>query len=656
MGYKNSPGIFQQIMDGILKGLIGECCFTYLDDIIIFGTNSDEHDNNLRRVLERLKNNNVKVNPEKWKFKQLRINFLGYTIEKNNFKLRKEKIDHIENIPRPTSILEIQKFLGFVNHFHKYIKNCSMIIEPLSRVLSGQKKFYWDYEQEESFKKIKNLIKGSDVLAMPDFSKEFILYTDASDKGLGGILMQKQDGVERVIEFTSRALKKEEKHYGITEKEALAIIWCIDYFSYYLRGRHFVIRSDHKSLENFMNGKFKNSKIRRWRDILWEYDFDVSYIKGEKIPHVDFMSRIERNEDKNEEDKKENKKSVEKKDLKEYGIIDYDRKKKTEVISNDILLLNEKLYKIDSNLRLLIIPKITERAKIVEDTHLNTGHRCVETVYKEIKNKYFWQGLRKAVMNYTNKCKSCCEHNDKKYKNAILIETKSKNEIFGCDLIGPINKQYILNVIDYHTRYGEGMIIKNKKSETVLEGIKTIFNKLGTPRKLVTDGGKEFANNLLEEYCKSNKIEHHITPAHHPQSNGRVEKFNKTIMDTLKKNKGCLSDKLKKALHQYNNTTHSGTGIKPKEDFNGIDSRKEKEKELHVEKYKKNFVKRKREFFQVDELVWFRNESKRNKMDVNFIGPARVVVCEENDSYVIMYQGQRYRRSYSQLKKYYGSL
>ncbi len=107
----------------------------------------------------------------------------------------------------------------------------------------------------------KQRLKGSEVLTLPNFEKTFILYNDASDFGLGGVLVQIDDlGSEKVIEFASRSLKKEEKHYGITEKEALAIIWAIEYFQYYLKGRNFIIRTDHTSLENLMSSKFKTKK------------------------------------------------------------------------------------------------------------------------------------------------------------------------------------------------------------------------------------------------------------------------------------------------------------------------------------------------------------------------------------------------------------
>lgn len=248
MGFKNSPIIFQWIMNDILKDELENKCLVYLDDIVIFGKDMIEHDRNLEDVCTRLNQFNVKVNKKKWTYKKKK-KILGYEIEKNRYRIINEKRQKIEFLEQPKSKKQVQKLLGFINYFRKSVENLSSLCTPLYHLLNKNVKFKWGDEENETLKKIKKKINESSYLTIPDPNQEFILYTDASNNGVGAVLMQKKtDGIEYIIEYASRALTKAEKNYGITEKESLALIWGIQYFQHYLRGKRFIIKTDHKAL------------------------------------------------------------------------------------------------------------------------------------------------------------------------------------------------------------------------------------------------------------------------------------------------------------------------------------------------------------------------------------------------------------------------
>lgn len=175
-------------MDEILYEEIGISCYVYLDDIIVFGKTSDEHDKHLITICKKLEDNDVKINMDKWQFKKEEIDFLGFTISDNTYKIMQDKIKALDLIKRPTTIKQLQKFLGFCNYFRKFIENYANITDPLYKLTSIKTKFKCESIHEDTFNKLITILKSPKILTIPNFENDFILYTDASNGGLGAIL------------------------------------------------------------------------------------------------------------------------------------------------------------------------------------------------------------------------------------------------------------------------------------------------------------------------------------------------------------------------------------------------------------------------------------------------------------------------------------
>jgi RNase H-like domain found in reverse transcriptase/Reverse transcriptase (RNA-dependent DNA polymerase)/Integrase zinc binding domain len=290
-GLKNSPATFQRTINKVLHGITGKCCLVYLDDIIIMGNSLEKHLSNLELVFKRLAEFNLKIQLDKCEFLKKETEFLGHVVTKDGVKTNPEKIQKIINWPLPKNDKEIKQFLGLAGYYRRFIKDYAKITKPMTKYLRKETPIdFSDKEYRKSFQVLKEIISTDQILAYPDFSKPFILTTDASDVALGAVLSQIQDSLERPIAFASRTLNSTESRYSTYEKEALAIIWAIKKYKPYLFGNKFTLVTDHKPL-TFIKSAEKNSKILRWRLELADYDFDVIYKEGKSNVVADALSR-----------------------------------------------------------------------------------------------------------------------------------------------------------------------------------------------------------------------------------------------------------------------------------------------------------------------------------------------------------------------------
>jgi len=288
-GLKNAPATFQRMVNNVLKDYIGKICLVYLDDIIIFSTSIEEHIVYIKKIFEKLREANLKVQIAKCKFLAKETEFLGHIVTNEGIKTNPNKVAAIQKIPLPKTQKEIKSFLGMSGYYRKFIKDYSKIAHDIVKYLKKNSKINInDPKYIESFNKLKLLLQSDPILVHPDFSKQFTLITDASNFALGAVLMQQN----KTIAYASRSLNDHEKNYSTIEKELLGIVWAVKYFRPYLYGRKFTIKTDHRPLVWLNNLKEPNSKLQRWKIQLNEYDYEIDYIKGKENFVADELSRI----------------------------------------------------------------------------------------------------------------------------------------------------------------------------------------------------------------------------------------------------------------------------------------------------------------------------------------------------------------------------
>lgn len=292
MGLKGSPATFQRLMNTVLSGLQGIKCFIYLDDIVLYASSLEEHHEKLREIFDRLRKYNLKIQPDKCEFLRKEVTYLGHLVTEKGIKPDPKKIEIARNFPQPKSQRDIKSFLGFAGYYRRFIRDFSRISQPLNILLKQDAKFEWTSLQQESFEKLKNILTSEPLLQYPDFEKEFVLTTDASDKAIGAVLSQGEIGKDLPIAYASRTLNKAETRYSTIERELLAIVWSVKQFRPYIYGRTFKIVTDHKPLTWMFNIKDPGSRLMRWRIKLEEYQFTVVYKQGKLNTNADYLSRI----------------------------------------------------------------------------------------------------------------------------------------------------------------------------------------------------------------------------------------------------------------------------------------------------------------------------------------------------------------------------
>ena len=295
-GIASSPAIFQRTMDVILQGI--DDVASIQDDILITGRDDDHHIMNLDSVLNRLDSYGLRLQLSKWKFMQKSVTYMGCIILANGISPTEEKIEAIKQAPRPENSTQLRAFLGMINYYWKFICNLSTILQPLNQLLQKNQEFKWSSQCEQAFNKAKDSLSSSNVLVHYDPSLPVILENDASQYGIGAVILHRfPNGDERPIAYTSRSLNSSGRNYRRIEKEGLAIIFGVTKYYMYLFGRKFTLRTDHKPLLKIFAPDSATlvlaaARLQRWSLLLSSYHFEIEFKPSAEVASADALSRL----------------------------------------------------------------------------------------------------------------------------------------------------------------------------------------------------------------------------------------------------------------------------------------------------------------------------------------------------------------------------
>jgi hypothetical protein len=291
-GLTNAPAVFQHLMNDVFREFLNDFVVCYLDDILVFSKNEEEHINHVRLVLEKLRTVGLYAKLEKCIFHQPQVEFLGYIISGEGLSMDPQKIRTIIEWKKPATIRNVQCFLGFANFYRIFIRNYSKIAAPLTR-LTCKDKLEWNVKADQAFETLKKAFTTAPILTHPNFQKPFFLETNAFDFALGTVLSQ-PDKDERLllVAFHSRKFIAVEINYEIHDKEFLAIVDSFQEWRHFLEGaQHPVtVHTDHKNLEYFMSAKVLNRRQARWSISLSRFSFVITYRPSSKQIQSDALS------------------------------------------------------------------------------------------------------------------------------------------------------------------------------------------------------------------------------------------------------------------------------------------------------------------------------------------------------------------------------
>ena len=290
-GTKNGPPTFQRIVNKLLGPLQWRFALGYIDDIIIYSKTMHEHLDHIEQILSLLHHANFRLNPSKCNFAQREIQFLGHVINEEGVSPCPEKTRAIISIPTPTSIKSAISFVKMAEYYRNHIPNFSTLAQPLFDLSRKNAKFTWGPNQQHAFDQIKHSLVNEPLLQFPNSELPFIIQVDASDYGIGAVLMQNSGDGDKPVAFMSQKLNHQQRNWNTTEKECFAVISAIKKWNYYVTGRDFIVRTDHHPLCWLNRNHNNNPKLNRWRMLLQDYLFEIEHVKGKMNCVADCLSR-----------------------------------------------------------------------------------------------------------------------------------------------------------------------------------------------------------------------------------------------------------------------------------------------------------------------------------------------------------------------------
>ena len=304
-GLCNAPPTFQRLIQNCLGELNLTYCLIYLDDVIVFSEMPEEHLQRMRLVFNRLREHGIKLKPSKCNVFKSEINYLAHHVSQKKVLPSKKNLESIAQCPPPDTYTKVKSFVGLVGHYRCFIKGFAKIAAPLYDLTSGdnkdKKSEHVDLSPEalEAFDCLKAACLQAPILAFPDFDKPFLLETDASGRGLGAVLSQKQpDGWYHPIAYASRVMNETEQRYHSNKQEFLALKWVVteqfhEYLSPYRKNRNeFVVHTDNNPLTYIFSSTNLDAAGQCWVARLTSYNFSLEYQKGKDNTVADFLSQM----------------------------------------------------------------------------------------------------------------------------------------------------------------------------------------------------------------------------------------------------------------------------------------------------------------------------------------------------------------------------
>jgi len=582
-GLSNAPATFQTLMNRILRKFIGKFVIVYLDDIVVFSNDLDEHVQHLELVLEVLRDNKLFAKPSKCSFAQSILEFCGHLVGEGKIRPQQSKIAIIRDWPQPKNVHEVRQFLGLASYYRRFIRGFAQIAVPLFELLkeadaeTRKRKFRavnWNLACEAAFRKLKEKLISEPVLRQPDTSREFMIETDASEWALGYALLQKdpENGRTHPVAFDGRKLTPAEVNYPVHEKELLAIKCALQAWRIYVdNGHQTTILTDHESLKYLATMRNPSKRLARWIDEFGEYDLNIQYRRGSQalVPDTlsrrpDFMGEGPRNQ----AARITLMKGVDEDEWAQHMTAFLrDNVEPPETIREDIFE-NQRAFTVDDEGQLLhqnddrlspYLP-VTVRADFLEQMHKEYGHLGYPGLLGVVDGRGWWHSLERDIRSFAKECRECqCSQRSRPNQERELPRILSGKGMqlfdrWAIDLIGilpktPAGNLWIFTGIEFLTGWPVAVALPDAKAETVARALHdAITTVYGPMRELLSDNGPNLIGKIMDAYLRLLKVKHRVTTPYHPRTNGKVENFNGLLGSVLTK---LLVNKPTKLWDQY---------------------------------------------------------------------------------------------------------
>ncbi|GJU94605.1 putative reverse transcriptase domain-containing protein, partial [Tanacetum coccineum] len=542
---------------------------------LIYSKDEKEHEEHLKAILELLKKEKLYAKFSKCEFWIPKVQFLGHVIDSRGIHVDPAKIESIKDWASPRSPTEIRQFLGLAGYYRRFIEGFSKIAKSMMKLTQKGIKFDWGEKEENAFQLIKQKLCSAPILALPEGSEDFVVYCDASHKGLGVVLMQR----EKVIAYASRQLKVHEKNYTTHDLELGSVVFALKIWRHYLYGTRCTVFTDHKSLQHILDQKELNMRQRRWLELLSDYDCDIRYHPEKANVVADALSCKERIEPLRvralvmtigldlpkrileaqiEAQKPEN---LMNEDV--GGTIRRDiPKERLEPRADGTLCLHGRSW----------LPCYGDlRSVIMHESHKSkySIHPGSEKMYQDMKKLYWWPNMKADIATYVSKCLTCvrvkAEH---QRPSGLLVQPEIPEWKWD-----NITMDFITKLPKSSQGFDTIWVIVDPLDKLARLYLNRIVARHGIPASIICDHDGRFTSNFWRSFQKALGTDISMSTACHPKTDGQRERTIQTLKDMLR---ACVIDfgkgwvkHLPLAEFSYNNSYHASIKAAPYEALYG---------------------------------------------------------------------------------------
>ena len=538
-GLRNAAQTFQRYMDLVTRDL--EFVFVFIDDILVASRSEQEHLMHLRQLFDRLRAHGLVINADKCRFAVPELKFLGHHISASGLSPLPDRVEAICKFPRPNTVKQLQRYLGMINFYRRFVKNIAEILLPLY-VLTNKKKLEWSSEAQKAFEKSKAALMSFTMLTFPKGSSRLSIEVDASLTAVGAVL-QREDETSRKwlpLGFFSKALDERQQKYSAFDRELLAIVLAIKHFRFMVEGRQFTIYTDHRPLTTAIQSKTERSPRQTHHlEFISQFTTDLQHIKGSDNVVADTLSRHNQVDAiiqqvpspwTVEEMCRAQKEDAELDNMKTSSTL------KPISVSPEIRLV----YDTSGSRQRLYVPMCFRRT-VFEQYH-NVSHPGTRPMKKLLGGIYFWPSISTDITKWCETCMACQASKITRHTKTapqIIPMPKSRFSHVHIDLVGPLvssnNNKYLLTMVDRFTRWPEACPLPNMETTTIATAlIGTWISRYGVPDTITTDQGRQFESRLFKKLNELLGCKRIWTCAYNPRANGAVERFHRQLKDSLR--------------------------------------------------------------------------------------------------------------------------
>ncbi|GBG90119.1 hypothetical protein CBR_g50212 [Chara braunii] len=573
-GLCNAPGTFQRAMNRIFHDHLDKFVVVYLDDILIFSKSAEEHAQHVETVLSLLRQHKYKVDLEKCEFGRTKILYLSHEVSAEGIRPKDAKVASIRDWPRPQTVTEVRSFLGMCGYYRNFVKNYFTIASPLTDLTRLDTPWDWSDECEGA-------LMNHEVLMVPDPQKPFIVTTDASQYGIGAMLAQ-QDGKKlRLIEYMSKKMPSKKLAKSTYERELYALYKALVHWRHFLLGRFFYLRTDHQTLKWIKTQPTLSDALKRWIEVIDQYDFKLEYLKGEYNKVADALSRradylgaLVSNFGISDE-VTQSLVGVYQEDPVTMDII-HKLHAKDKATESEFVMVDGLLYLDKAGIKRLVVPSSEPlRSLFLGECHDATGHFGYKKTSVNLVQRFWWPGMFDDAKKYVETCQIC--QRDKPRSQAPLGLLKplpippGPGQSVSMDFMDTLvtsksGKRHIFIIINRFTKYARLVAMpESARSDHVIKLFKDNWVRdFGLPKTIVSDRDVRFTSELWKKTAEQMGSQLQMTSGNHPEASGQAEQMNRVVQHLLrhyiKPNQDDWDEKLPLIASLYNNAVHSSTG------------------------------------------------------------------------------------------------